>query len=97
MIRQSCTRSDGALRQRLPELADRRHHGLPRGIPDGIDHYWAAISHVPKAQQCGWCKDLFGVRWQILPAHMGELTGRPEQIQAMMRQQRIVIAELENA
>jgi predicted 3-demethylubiquinone-9 3-methyltransferase (glyoxalase superfamily) len=62
-----------------------------------IDRYWAALSHVPESEQCGWCKDRFGVSWQILPAAMGELTRRPEQIQVMMQQKKIVIAELENA
>lgn len=62
-----------------------------------IDYYWAALSHVPESEQCGWCKDRFGVSWQIIPARMGELTRRPEQIQMMMGQKKIVIAELENA
>ncbi|MCP2032036.1 putative 3-demethylubiquinone-9 3-methyltransferase (glyoxalase superfamily) [Okibacterium sp. HSC-33S16] len=62
-----------------------------------IDRYWAALSHVPEAEQCGWCKDRFGISWQIIPARMGELTRRPEQIQVMMGQKKIVIDELENA
>lgn len=62
-----------------------------------IDHYWAKLSHVPDAEQCGWCKDRFGVSWQVIPANMGELTQRPEQVQVMMRQKKVVIAELENA
>lgn len=62
-----------------------------------IDHYWSALSHVPESEQCGWCKDRFGVSWQIIPANMGELTRRPEQIAVMMQQHKIVIAELENA
>lgn len=35
--------------------------------------------------------------WQIVPANMGELTRRPEQIRVMMQQKKIVIAELESA
>ncbi|GGE98301.1 VOC family protein [Mycetocola zhadangensis] len=62
-----------------------------------IDSYWAALSHVPEAEQCGWCKDRFGLSWQIIPANMGELLGRPEQIQVMMGQKKIVIDELVNA
>ncbi|MWB98721.1 VOC family protein [Agromyces seonyuensis] len=62
-----------------------------------IDRYWAALSHVPEAEQCGWCKDRFGVSWQIVPANMGELTRTPAQIQVMMGQHKIVIAELEAA
>ncbi|MCK8607860.1 VOC family protein [Agromyces sp. C10] len=62
-----------------------------------IDHYWSRLSHVPDAEQCGWCKDQFGVSWQILPANMNELTRRPEQVQVMMQQKKVVIAELEQA
>ena len=64
---------------------------------DEIDHYWASLSQVPESEQCGWCKDRFGVSWQIIPANMGELVRSPEQIRAMMRQKKIVISELENA
>lgn len=64
---------------------------------DEIDHYWATLSHVPEAERCGWCKDRFGVSWQIIPARLGDLTRRPEQVTAMMGQKKIVIADLENA
>jgi predicted 3-demethylubiquinone-9 3-methyltransferase (glyoxalase superfamily) len=64
---------------------------------DEIDSYWAKLSHVPESEQCGWCKDRFGVSWQIIPENMADLTRRPEQIRVMMGQKKIVIAELENA
>lgn len=64
---------------------------------DEIDHYWEKLSHVPEAEQCGWCTDRFGVSWQIIPANMGDLVRRPEQVTVMMQQKKIVIAELENA
>ena len=62
-----------------------------------IDRYWSRLSHVPESEQCGWCKDRFGVSWQIIPQNMDELTRRPEQVQAMMRQKKIVIDALANA
>lgn len=63
-----------------------------------IDYYWSKLSHVPEAEQCGWCKDKFGLSWQIIPANMGELIGRsPAALQAMMQQKKIIISELENA
>lgn len=62
-----------------------------------IDHYWARLSHVPEAEQCGWCQDRFGVSWQIIPANMRDLMHRPEQIKVMMRQKKIEISALENA
>lgn len=62
-----------------------------------IDHYWSKLSHVPEAEQCGWCKDRFGVSWQIIPENMGDLMRGPAQIGVMMSQKKIVIAEIENA
>lgn len=62
-----------------------------------IDRYWAALSHVPESEQCGWCKDRFGVSWQIIPANMAELVNTPARIQVMMAQKKIVIADLQNA
>jgi len=60
-----------------------------------IDYLWSKLSHVPESEQCGWCKDKFGVSWQIIPKNMGELlSGRPEAIQAMMKMKKIVISEL---
>lgn len=62
---------------------------------DEIDYLWSKLSHVPEAEQCGWCKDKFGVSWQIIPNNMGELMGgRPEAIKAMMKMKKIVIEEL---
>jgi predicted 3-demethylubiquinone-9 3-methyltransferase (glyoxalase superfamily) len=42
---------------------------------DEIDYYWDRLSQGgdPKAQQCGWLKDRFGVSWQIVYSRMGEL------------------------
>jgi len=39
-----------------------------------IDHYWDRLSEGgdPKAQQCGWLKDKFGVSWQVVPVQMGQ-------------------------
>ena len=41
-----------------------------------IDRYWAQLSSVPEAEQCGWCKDRFGLSWQITPAVLDELMTR---------------------
>lgn len=62
-----------------------------------IDLYWERLSHVPEAEQCGWCRDRFGVSWQIIPAAMGELLSSPAKVQAMMGQKKIVIQELVDA
>lgn len=62
-----------------------------------IDRYWEALSAVPEAEACGWCKDRFGVSWQVVPAGLDILQQRPEQIQAFMHMKKIVISELEIA
>jgi predicted 3-demethylubiquinone-9 3-methyltransferase (glyoxalase superfamily) len=43
-----------------------------------IDRFWAALSAVPQAEQCGWLKDRYGVSWQIVPAILPELIGDPD-------------------
>jgi predicted 3-demethylubiquinone-9 3-methyltransferase (glyoxalase superfamily) len=39
------------------------------------DHYWDGRSEGgdPKAQQCGWLKDRFGVSWQVVPRGRAEM------------------------
>jgi len=62
-----------------------------------IDYFWEKLSAVPDAEQCGWCKDKFGVSWQIIPENMGELMSSPAAIQAMMNMKKISIADLKAA
>lgn len=40
-----------------------------------IDYYWDKLGAGgdPKAQQCGWLKDRYGLSWQVVPASMEEL------------------------
>lgn len=68
-----------------------------------VDYYWRKLSHVPESEQCGWCKDKFGVSWQIVPQQLGELmngedTGGAQRVtQALMKMHKINVAELEAA
>lgn len=59
-----------------------------------IDKMWEALSNVPEAEQCGWLVDRFGVSWQIVPQHMGELMKNPGAYQRMLNMKKIIIAEL---
>jgi predicted 3-demethylubiquinone-9 3-methyltransferase (glyoxalase superfamily) len=59
-----------------------------------IDWFWERLSRVPEAEACGWCKDQFGVSWQIVPENMDELMRRPQAYQRLLGMKRIVIAEL---
>lgn len=38
-----------------------------------IDYYWSKLSADPKAEQCGWLKDKYGLSWQIVPTVMEEM------------------------
>jgi predicted 3-demethylubiquinone-9 3-methyltransferase (glyoxalase superfamily) len=61
-----------------------------------IDYYWERLSHIPESEQCGWCKDKFGLSWQITPEQqMADLN--PKQFAAMMQMKKIDIAALEAA
>jgi predicted 3-demethylubiquinone-9 3-methyltransferase (glyoxalase superfamily) len=56
-----------------------------------IDYYWEKLSSVPEAEQCGWCKDQFGLSWQVVPKHMGELMQRPNAYAHMLQMKKLVI------
>ena len=72
------------------------------GTQEEIDHYWEALGAGgdPRAQQCGWLKDRYGVSWQIVPAFMDELfvdaesAGARRAMAAMLRMKKLDIAEL---
>ena len=52
-----------------------------------VDHLWQAFtSNGGEEGQCGWCKDKFGLSWQIVPQRFMEMmeTGTPAQTQKMM-------------
>jgi predicted 3-demethylubiquinone-9 3-methyltransferase (glyoxalase superfamily) len=58
-----------------------------------IDYYWEKLSAVPESEQCGWCKDKYGLSWQIVPENMNELMKKPGAFKTLMNQSKIVIAE----
>ncbi|HSX15112.1 MAG TPA: VOC family protein [Candidatus Saccharimonadales bacterium] len=68
-----------------------------------VDHYWEALSAVPESEQCGWCKDKFGLSWQIVPKQLGQLMSDPDHekagrvMQVMLKMKKLVIKELEDA
>jgi predicted 3-demethylubiquinone-9 3-methyltransferase (glyoxalase superfamily) len=61
-----------------------------------IDYFWSKLSAVPQAEMCGWCKDKFGLSWQITPEQY-MATMNPNQFAAMMQMKKIDIAALEAA
>ncbi len=63
-----------------------------------IDHYWnALIADGGSEVMCGWCKDKFGLRWQVIPQNIGELIRSPAAMNAMLSMIKLDISVLEAA
>lgn len=65
------------------------------------DRYWAAIvGHGGSESACGWCKDRWGISWQITPLALTQGLGDPDPatrkrvFQAMMTMRKIDIAAI---
>ncbi len=68
------------------------------------DRLWnAIIDHGGQASACGWCKDRWGLSWQITPRVLGEAINNPDPavakraFAAMMRMRKIDVAAIEAA
>jgi predicted 3-demethylubiquinone-9 3-methyltransferase (glyoxalase superfamily) len=50
-----------------------------------IDYYWERLSADPRAEQCGWLKDKYGLSWQVTPRAMAEMLAskNPKKIAAV--------------
>ena len=52
---------------------------------------------------CGWCKDKFGVSWQVIPEALNRTMGGPDKdganraMQAMLKMRKLIVADLEAA
>jgi predicted 3-demethylubiquinone-9 3-methyltransferase (glyoxalase superfamily) len=70
-----------------------------------IDEYWDKLGQGgdPKAQQCGWLKDKYGLSWQVVPTGMERMLKDPESpgarraMEAMLKMKKIDIAALKRA
>jgi 2-polyprenyl-6-hydroxyphenyl methylase/3-demethylubiquinone-9 3-methyltransferase len=65
------------------------------------DRYWNAIvGNGGQESQCGWCKDKWGVSWQITPRILAEALSNPDRaaskraFEAMMPMKKIDIAAI---
>ena len=75
---------------------------IPCKDQEEIDHYWYKLTaDGGQESMCGWCKDKFGLSWQVVPAELGELMSDPERRQrvmaAFMKMRKFDIAALQNA
>ena len=70
-----------------------------------VDYFWDRLGEGgdPKARQCGWLKDRFGLSWQVIPARAIELIRDPDSAQAqratkaLLQMKKLDLAELERA
>jgi predicted 3-demethylubiquinone-9 3-methyltransferase (glyoxalase superfamily) len=70
-----------------------------------VDYYWEKLGEGgdPKARQCGWIKDKYGLSWQVTPTILDryikdkdkEKAGRV--MEAMIKMKKIDVAEIEAA
>jgi predicted 3-demethylubiquinone-9 3-methyltransferase (glyoxalase superfamily) len=64
------------------------------------DRIWNAISTSGVESRCGWCRDKWGIAWQVIPKQMHEFVQHPDSDiagyawNALMQMNRIVIADL---
>ena len=68
------------------------------------DRYWNAIVNNGGTESaCGWCKDRWGLSWQITPRTLLDATTDPDRaaakraFEAMMKMKKIDIAAIEAA
>ena len=68
------------------------------------DRYWNAIvGNGGEESMCGWCKDKWGLSWQITPVALTQAVGSSDRAEAkrafdaMMQMKKIDIATIEKA
>lgn len=69
-----------------------------------VDFYWDKLtSNGGKASRCGWCRDRFGLWWQVTPTRLREMMMSPDPdaaervMVAMLSMGKIEIQDLEKA
>ena len=67
-----------------------------------IDHYWYKLTaDGGQESMCGWCKDKFGLSWQVVPVMLGELMSDPQKgprvVQAFMQMRKFDLDVLQKA
>ena len=79
------------------------HYGFDESISfvvnceteEQLDHYWSALSDGGEEIACGWLKDRYGLRWQIVPVGLSEVLEDPDPeraqraMQAMMSMKKL--------
>jgi len=66
-----------------------------------VDYYWTALTANGGAESsCGWCKDKYGLSWQVVPVEYFSLINsddpkiRDKAMKNTLRQKKIILSEL---
>jgi predicted 3-demethylubiquinone-9 3-methyltransferase (glyoxalase superfamily) len=66
-----------------------------------VDYYWSALTaNGGKEGSCGWCKDKYGLSWQVVPVEYFDLINnndpkvRERAIKNTLKQKKLIISEL---
>ncbi len=68
-----------------------------------VDRYWEALTEGGQEGPCGWCKDRYGLSWQVVPRELPALIADPDPerarraTEAMMQMRKIDIAAIRAA
>jgi predicted 3-demethylubiquinone-9 3-methyltransferase (glyoxalase superfamily) len=71
---------------------------------DEVDYFWDRLTaDGGEESQCGWCKDKFGLSWQVVPKQIYETVlgkdpaGSQRAMQVMMKMGKLIVADLQKA
>lgn len=66
-----------------------------------VDYYWAALTaNGGQESSCGWCKDKYGLSWQVVPVEYFDLINsndpivRDKAMKNTLKQKKIILSEL---
>ena len=68
-----------------------------------IDRYWDSLSADPRAEQCGWLKDRYGVSWQVVPTELDDMLSTKDRAktarvtEAFLKMKKFDLAKLREA
>ena len=69
-----------------------------------VDYFWdRLVSDGGEESMCGWCKDKFGLSWQVIPKQLFETVGGADKaganraMQAMLQMRKLDVAALQKA
>lgn len=68
---------------------------IPCKTQQEIDYYWNYFTEHGSESWCGWCKDVFGISWQVIPNNLAQiLATHPQAYSTLTRMKKIIIEDL---